>query len=157
MFLKCNDKKIELHPTVWEYLYPYLLRFSIKHNIDWTIWKAKDVVYIPEDKREELIFMLEYIFEELMAECYKEPTQRQSLNSSNKSNFLIRVWFYFFLFFGCFIEILVLVESRLLLHFSFEMCSLWFLDAFSRKNFYVLGISIGSMYKLKNSYWSITG
>ena len=55
MFLKCNDKKIELHPIVWEYLYPYLLRFSIKHNIDWTIWKTKDVVYMPEDKKEEFI------------------------------------------------------------------------------------------------------
>ena len=84
MFLKCDDKKIELHPTVWEYLYPYLLRFSIKHNIDWTIWKAKDVVYIPEDKREELIFMLEYIFEELMVECYKEPTQRQRTKHSTR-------------------------------------------------------------------------
>ena len=84
MFLKCNDKKIELHPIVWEYLYPYFLRFSIKHNIDWTIWKTKDVVYIPEDKKEELIFMLEYIFEELIAECYKEPTQRQRTKHSTR-------------------------------------------------------------------------
>ena len=69
---------------MWEYLYPYLLRFSIKHNIDWTIWKTKDVVYIPEDKKEELISMLEYIFEELMAECYKEPTQRQRTKHSTR-------------------------------------------------------------------------
>ena len=63
---------------------PIFLRFSIKHNIDWTIWKAKDVVYIPEDKREELIFMLEYIFEELMVECYKEPTQKQRTKHSTR-------------------------------------------------------------------------
>ena len=66
MFLKCNDKKIELHPIVCEYLYPYLLRFSIKHNIDWTIWKTKDVVYIPEDKKEELkleifIYLIQFL------------------------------------------------------------------------------------------------
>ena len=84
MFLKCNDIKIELHPVVWKYLYPYLLRFSIKHNIDWTIWDTKNVVYIPEDKKEELKMMLEYIFEELMAECYKEPTQRQRTKNSTR-------------------------------------------------------------------------
>lgn len=84
MFLKCNDIKIELHPVVWKYLYPYLLRFSIKHNIDWTIWDTKNVVYIPEDKKEELKMILEYIFEELMAECYKEPTQRQRTKNSTR-------------------------------------------------------------------------
>ena len=84
MFLKCNDIKIELHPVVWKYLYPYLLRFSIKHSIDWTIWDIKNVVYIPKDKKEELKMMLEYIFEELMAECYKEPTQRQRTKNSTR-------------------------------------------------------------------------
>ena len=60
------------------------LRFSIKHNIDWTIWKTKNVVYIPENRKEELISMLEDIFEELMEECYKEPTQRQRTKHSTR-------------------------------------------------------------------------
>ena len=84
MFLKFNDKKIELHSITWEYIYPYFLRFSIKHNIDWTIWKTKNVVYIPENRKEELISMLEDIFEELMEECYKEPTQRQRTKNSTR-------------------------------------------------------------------------
>ena len=67
-----------------EISYPYLLRFSIKHSIDRTIWDTKNVVYIPEDKKEELKMILEYIFEELMAECYKEPTQRQRTKHSTR-------------------------------------------------------------------------
>lgn len=84
MFLICCNKKIELNSVVWEYMYPYFLRFSIKHNIDWTIWNTKNIVFIPIEKKKELIFMLENIFEELMEECYNEPTQRQITKHSSR-------------------------------------------------------------------------
>ena len=61
-----------------------MVHFVLRIIIDWTIWDTKNVVYIPEDKKEELKMMLEYIFEELMAECYKEPTQRQRTKNSTR-------------------------------------------------------------------------
>ena len=76
IILKIGDRNMILYP-LWEYLYPYFLRFAIKHNINMAIWDTKNMVYIPENKQEELISMLESVFEELMEECYKEPTQRQ--------------------------------------------------------------------------------
>lgn len=78
MILKFNNnKKIELYSPVYEYLYPYLVRFSLKYNVDKRLWSEKEIIYISDENRDSFIQMLEKIVDELLEDLYQEPTQRQ--------------------------------------------------------------------------------
>lgn len=84
MFLSYCNKEIELNAVTWAYLYPYFLRFSIKNNIKYDIWDTYKKILIEEENKEAFLLMLENVFEELMNECYKEPTQKQITKHSSR-------------------------------------------------------------------------
>jgi len=84
MILKFEDKEIELYSTWYEYLYPYLIRFSLKHNVDMNLWSKKNIIYISNENRKSFVKMLENVFEELMKECYIEPTHKQRSKYSTR-------------------------------------------------------------------------
>lgn len=81
MILCFEDKKVELVDVWFKYLYSYLIRFCISKKIG-IEWK-NDIICIPNIYKQDFIILLKKIFEELMNECYVEPTQKQlSKNSS---------------------------------------------------------------------------
>lgn len=74
MKIKFSDKEIVID-SWFQYLYPYLLRFSLKNEIDIS-WK-NDIIFISDEKREQFAIMLENILKELLDDCYIEPTHKQ--------------------------------------------------------------------------------
>ena len=76
MELIFKNKKIELTSSCYEYLYPYLVRFLIKHKIDRTQWN-NGKIFIPDEYKNSFINMLKSVFTELLQECYVEPTHKQ--------------------------------------------------------------------------------
>jgi hypothetical protein len=75
MKLKFEEKEIELVDIWFKYLYPYLIKFSLKNDIDIS-WK-NDTIHISNENRNEFSSMLERLLEELLENFYKVPTQRQ--------------------------------------------------------------------------------
>lgn len=82
MKLKFEEKEIELVDIWFKYLYPYLVRFSIKKEIG-IEWK-NETIFISNQNRNDFLEMLEFILEELLSDCYVEPTQRERSKHSSR-------------------------------------------------------------------------
>lgn len=82
MKLKFEDKEVELVEIWFKYLYPYLVRFSIKKEIG-IEWK-NDTIFISDQNRKDFQEMLEFVLEELLNECYVEPTQKERSKHSTR-------------------------------------------------------------------------
>lgn len=82
MKLKFENKEIELVDIWFRYLYPYVLRFCIKKNIN-REWK-NDIIYIPKENQSEFNQYLKLILKELLCECYTEPTQKDRSKHSSR-------------------------------------------------------------------------
>lgn len=82
MKLKFEDKEIELVDVWFKYLYPYLVRFSIrkKIGIEW----RNDTIFISDKNRNDFLEMLELVLEELLSDCYGEPTQKERSKHSSR-------------------------------------------------------------------------
>jgi hypothetical protein len=82
MKLKFEKKEIELTELWFEYLYPSLIRFCLKHNIS-IEWK-NNTISIPADLQLQFNEMLEYTMHDLLSECYKEPSQKERSQNSSR-------------------------------------------------------------------------
>jgi hypothetical protein len=82
MKIKLENKEIELVDVWFNYLYPYLVRFSLKNGIS-IEWK-NHIILIPKDIEEEFNMVLKDSLRELLFECYQEPTQKQRSKNSSR-------------------------------------------------------------------------
>lgn len=88
MKLILKNKEIELVDVWFNYLYSYLIRFCVSHNLG-IEWK-NDKIFIEKHIQPKFNIMLEEALQQLLSECYKEPSQKdRSKNSSRyqKINF----------------------------------------------------------------------
>lgn len=82
MKLKFENKEIELVDVWFNYLYPYLVRFSLNNNLG-IEWKD-EIIYIPEANQKDFNYLLNNILSELLDECYREPTQKEKSKNSSR-------------------------------------------------------------------------
>jgi len=80
--LKFEDKEIELVDIWFKYLYPYLVRFSIRKEIG-IEWR-NETIFISDNNRNDFLEMLELVLEELLGDCYVEPTQKERSKHSSR-------------------------------------------------------------------------
>jgi len=73
--IKLERKVIELTELSFDYLFPYLVRFCILNGLG-TEWK-NDTILISKEILPKFNSLLEELLEQLLTECYKEPTQKE--------------------------------------------------------------------------------
>ncbi len=82
MKIKLEAKTVELTELWFEYLFPYLVRFSIRNQLSIEL-KNKGIL-IPIELQPKFNEMLEEILMQLLSECYKEPTQKERSKNSSR-------------------------------------------------------------------------
>ena len=82
MIISIDNKKIELADIWFKYLYPYLIRFCIAKQIG-IEWKNNEI-QIPTIFKDDFINLLKKILDELLSECYKEPSQKERSKYSSR-------------------------------------------------------------------------
>ena len=82
MKIKLETKIIELTELWFDYLFPYMVRFCLRNNIG-IEWK-NNIISISIEHQSKFNQMLKDTFEELVTECYKEPTQRERSKNSSR-------------------------------------------------------------------------
>ena len=82
MKIKTEDKEIELVEVWFKYLYSYLIRFCISNNLG-IEWK-KDIIFISKEMQPKFNIMLEESLQQLLTECYREPTQKERSKNSSR-------------------------------------------------------------------------
>jgi hypothetical protein len=82
MKIKTVDKEIELVEVWFKYLYSYLIRFCVSNNLG-IEWK-NDMIFISKEIQPEFNIMLEKSLQELLKECYREPTQKERNKNSSR-------------------------------------------------------------------------
>ena len=82
MKIKVENKEIELVEVWYKYLYSNLIRFCISNNLG-IEWK-NDVIFITKETQPKFNIMLEESLQELLTECYSEPTQKERSKNSSR-------------------------------------------------------------------------
>jgi len=82
MKIKLQTKTVELTELWFDYLFPYLVRFCISNNLGIN-WK-NDTILISKDFQPKFNKMLKEVLQQLLLECYKEPTQKERSKNSSR-------------------------------------------------------------------------
>jgi AAA+ ATPase superfamily predicted ATPase len=82
MKIKLETKVIELSELWFDYLFPYLVRFCISKAIG-IEWK-NDIIFISKENQNDFNKFLQVVLEELLRDCYKEPSQKERSKYSSR-------------------------------------------------------------------------
>ena len=82
MKIKLENKEIELVDIWFKYLYSYLVRFFVSNNLG-IEWK-NDIIFVPKEIQPKFNIMLTEVLQQLLTECYKEPTQKERSKNSSR-------------------------------------------------------------------------
>jgi len=82
MKIKLENKEIELVDIWFSYLYPYLVRFCLKKKIG-IEWK-NNIIQISKENQADFNLFLKVILEELLNDCYKEPSHQDRSKHSSR-------------------------------------------------------------------------
>jgi hypothetical protein len=82
MKIKLENKEIQLTELCFNYLFPSLVRFCLSKQIS-IEWK-NDTILIPKKDQGEFNKMLEEVLQQLLVECYREPTHKERSKHSTR-------------------------------------------------------------------------
>jgi hypothetical protein len=82
MRIKLENKEIVLQDNWFKFLYPYLIRFCVKNQID-REWK-NDIILVQSNKQQEFNHILMTALEDLLKDCYNEPSHKERSKYSSR-------------------------------------------------------------------------